>query len=508
MTDLILAVDQGTTGTTVLVVRPDGEVVGRGYREHPQHFPAPGLVEHDPEAIWQSVLTATTEALAAARVGPADLAAIGITNQRETVVAWDAGTGRPLGPTIVWQDRRTSARCEQLRAAGRGERVREITGLPIDPYFSGTKVEWLLEHVPQVRDAAAGGRLRIGTVDSWLVHRMTAGAAHVTDASNAARTLLYDIHAGRWSDELCGELGVDVEWLPRVVDCAGMVGAAEPSAFLGIDAPITGMAGDQQAALFGQACLEPGQAKATYGTGAFVLVNSGGLAPASEALISTVAWQLDGAVSYALEGSIFTAGASVQWLRDGLQLIGAAPEVEALAASVPDSGGVVLVPAFTGLGAPAWDAEARAGLLGVTRGTTRGHVARATLEAVAFRVRQVVEAMRAEGTDVTELRVDGGMASNDLFVQLQADVLGLPVTRPVHLETTSLGAAFLAAHGAGIHPTLESVARAWQRERTFEPRRDGVLEDGFRRFEAAVAAVRGYAASIAASRAGAPTAAE
>ncbi|MCW2927249.1 MAG: glycerol kinase [Thermoleophilia bacterium] len=490
---LILAVDQGTTGSTVLVVRPDGTVLGRGYREHPQHFPAPGLVEHDPEAIWRTVLEATTEAMAAAGVVARGLAAIGITNQRETVVAWDATTGRAIGPTIVWQDRRTSARCEELRAAGFGVRVRQLAGLPVDPYFSGTKVEWLLRNVPEVAAAGEAGTLRIGTIDSWLVHRMTGGGAHITDASNAARTMLYDIHAGSWSEELCAELGVDPSWLPTVVDCAGDLAQADPACFLGISAPIAGIAGDQQSALFGQACLSPGQAKSTYGTGAFVLVNSGANAPASEALISTVAWQLRGEVSYALEGSIFTAGASVQWLRDGLQIIDAAPDVEALAASVPDAGGVVVVPAFAGIGAPVWDADARAAILGLTRGSTRAHVARATLEAVAFRVRQLIDAMRGEGTDVAELRVDGGMAANDLLMQLQADVLGVPVTRPQVVETTSLGAAFLAAYGVGLHPTLDSVASAWKAERTFEPRADGRLEDSFARFEDATRVVRDFA---------------
>jgi glycerol kinase len=493
MTDLILAVDQGTTGTTVIVMQPDGRAVGRGYREHPQHFPSPGMVEHDPEAIWRTVLEATTESMGAAGIVAADLAAIGITNQRETIVAWDARTGRAVGPTIVWQDRRTSARCEQLRAEGLDRRVREIAGLPTDPYFSATKVEWLLREVPEVRAVADAGALRLGTIDSWLVHRMTGGASHITDASNAARTMLFDIHAGRWSDELCALFGVDQAWLPTVVDSSGELAAADPAAYLGISAPIAGIAGDQQSALFGQACHRVGQAKATYGTGAFVLVNNGDSAPASEALISTVGWRLGGEPTYALEGSVFTAGASVQWLRDGVQFISRSPDVEQLASSVPDSGGVVLVPAFAGLGAPHWDAEARGSMLGLTRGTTRAHVARATLEAVAFRVRQVVDAMRAEGTDVRELRVDGGMAANDLLMQLQADVLGVPVTRPTNVETTSLGAAFLAAHGVGIHPTLDAVADAWTAERTFEPRPDAAIEATFERFEHAVAATRAFA---------------
>ncbi len=503
MADLILAVDQGTTGTTVLVVQPDGTILGRGYREHPQHFPQPGWVEHDPEAIWRTVLESTTEAMAAAGVVARDLAAVGITNQRETIVAWDSATGRAIGPTIVWQDRRTARRCEQLRASGHATRVRELAGLPIDPYFSGTKVEWLLREVPEVRAAADAGTLRLGTIDSWLVHRMSGGAAHVTDASNAARTMLYDIHAGRWSDELCAMLGVDPAALPTVVDCAGELARCDGAEFLGIEAPVTGIAGDQQSALFGQACLAPGQAKATYGTGAFVLVNSGDNAPASEALISTVGWQLGGTPTYALEGSIFTAGASVQWLRDGVQFISSAPDVEQLAASVPDSGGVVLVPAFAGLGAPIWDADARGSLLGLTRGTTRAHVARATLEAVAFRVRQLVDAMRTEGTDVRELRVDGGMAANDLLMQLQADVLGVPVTRPKSIETTSLGAAFLAAYGVGLHGSLDEVAAAWTADRTFEPSADGALEESFARFEHAIEATRLFAQRESAAPVGA-----
>lgn len=495
MSDLTLAVDQGTTGTTVLVVTPDGMVCGRGYREHPQHFPQPGWVEHDPDAIWQGTLVATSEALAAAHATPHDVAAIGITNQRETLVAWSARTGRAIAPAIVWQDRRTSQRCAQLRDAGHARRVRELTGLPIDPYFTATKAEWLLAHDDGVRAAAAEGDLRFGTIDSWLVHRMTGGDAHVTDASNAARTLLFDIHQGAWSDELCDLFGIDPAWLPRVVESSGEVARATSDAFLGITAPIAGIAGDQQSALFGQACVEPGLAKATYGTGAFVLVNSGADAPVSEALISTVGWRMAGVDTYALEGSVFTAGASVQWLRDGVQFISRAPDIEALAASVPDSGGVVLVPAFAGIGAPIWDADARAALLGMTRGTTRAHVARATLEAVAFRVRQVVEAMQAEGTDVTELRVDGGMAANDLLMQLQADVLGIAVTRPTSIETTSLGAAYLAQLGVGIHPNVSAVAATWTCERTFEPTDDARMQEGYARFEAAVSAVRSFAAT-------------
>jgi glycerol kinase len=354
-------------------------------------------------------------------------------------------------------------------------------------------VEWLLRHDDGVRALAAAGTLRIGTIDSWLVHRMSGGAFHVTDASNAARTLLYDIHTGGWSDELCDLLGVDPAWLPTVVASSGEVARADPDSFSGISASITGIAGDQQAALFGQACVTPGLAKATYGTGAFVLVNSGGTARASEQLLSTVGWRIGATDTYALEGSVFTAGASVQWLRDEMQFIPTSPDVEALARSVPDSGGVVLVPAFAGLGAPCWDAEARGALLGMTRGTSRAHLARATLEAVAFRVKQVVVAMEGEGAHVQELRVDGGMAANDLLMQLQADVLGVPVVRPANVETTALGAAYLAALGAGLYDSVEQIADAWRAEHTFEPNGSGDWEGAFARFESAVSAVRQFA---------------
>ena len=495
MSELVLAVDNGTTGTTVIVTTPVGTIVGRGYREHPQRFPAPGLVEHDPVAIWQSVLDAAKEAIAAASIKPGDIAAVGITNQRETIVPWSSVDGRPIGPTIVWQDRRTTDRCAALRAAGDDHRIRELTGLPTDPYFSATKIEWLLEHDDVVRSAANAGTLRLGTIDSWLAYQMSGGAAHITDASNAARTMLYDIHAGSWSGELTAKFGVDQQWLPTVTDCSGRLAQTDPDAFLGISAPIAGMAGDQQSALFGQACIELGQAKATYGTGAFVLVNSGASAPVTEALISTVAWQLGGEITYTLEGSVFTAGASVQWLRDGLEIVATAPETEAMALSVPDSGGVVVVPAFAGLGAPIWDATARGAVLGLTRGSTRAHVARATLEAVAFRVRQVVGAMQAEGTIVHELRVDGGMAKNRFLLQLQANVLGIPVVRPENVETTSLGAAYLAALGSGLLGSLSEVAEAWKSDLRIEPEPGADVEHDYERFLHAVDAVRQFAAS-------------
>lgn len=493
MTHLLLAVDQGTTGSTVLVVRTDGQILGRGYEEHPQRFPQPGWVEHNPLEIWATVQRATEHALTSAGATPAEVGAIGITNQRETVVAWDAATSRPLGPTIVWQDRRTEARCEALRSAGHAQQIRHITGLPVDPYFSATKIEWLLQHDPDVQRAAHDGTLRVGTIDSWLIWCMTGGASHITDASNAARTMLYDIHAGQWSAEQCDLLGVDRSWLPTVVDSSGMLAACRPDSLCGISAPICGIAGDQQSALFGQMCVAPGRAKATYGTGAFVLVNNGSTVPTTDALIGTVAWRMNGATTYALEGSVFTAGASVQWLRDGLQIIGSAPEIEALASSVPDSGGVMLVPAFAGLGAPHWDANARGALLGLTRGTTRAHIARATLEGTAFRVAQVVDAMRAEGTSVTELHVDGGMAHNDLLLQMQADVLGIPVTRPTQVETTSLGAAYLAALGSGMIGSMDELAGVWSADRTFEPGSGtSAIAATYRRFHEAVRLTRAF----------------
>lgn len=487
----LLAIDQGTTGTTVLVVRPDeAHVLGRGYTEHPQNFPQPGWVEHDAEAIWASVVHCTQVALENARVEPRKIAAIGITNQRETVVAWNARTGASIPPTIVWQDRRTSGLCQQLRNEGYDRRIRELTGLPTDPYFSGTKISWLLDNVPEVREAADAGDLRLGTVDSWLAWRLSGGDRHITDATNAARTLLYDIHQNRWSAELCERFGVDEQWLPEVVDSSGELAATCASELGGIAAPLTGIAGDQQSALFGQACFSRGQAKATYGTGAFVLVNSAGGAPVTESLISTIAWRLGGDTTYALEGAVFTAGASVQWLRDELRIIDSAPEIEALAALAHKNHGLTLVPAFAGLGAPIWDADARASIFGMTRGTTRADIARATLEAVAFRIRQNVDAMRAEGTDVTQLHVDGGMANNDLFLQIQADVLQLPVIRPANIETTSMGAAFLAGLGAGIYSGLDEIAATWQAESTVEPRETEWAESGYARFQQAVTATR------------------
>lgn len=445
----ILALDQGTTGSTALVIAPDGSVVGRGYREIPQFFPAPGQVEHDPESLVQATVAAAREAIATAG-RPVD--AIGITNQRETLVLWDRATLAPIGRAIVWQDRRTAERCAELRGLGLEPRLRERTGLLLDPYFSATKLEWLLAD-PEIRRRAWAGELAVGTVESWLVARLT-GGVHVTDPTNASRTLLADLRTGIWDPELLELFGIPAQMLPRLVPSAGVVGFARPEWF-GKEIPIAGLAGDQQAALFGQGCVTPGAAKITYGTGAFLLRFAGDELPPQpgEGILATIAANAHGGIGWALEGSVFIAGAAVQWLRDGLGLIEKASDTAALAASVPDSGGVVMVPAFTGLGAPYWNAEARGTITGLTRGTTRAHIARATLEAIAHGTCDLVEAMGG----VTSLRVDGGAASNDFLMQMQADLLDRPVERPAGVELTAYGAARLAAIGIGglIPPASE-----------------------------------------------------
>jgi len=462
----VLAVDAGTTGVTVLLVTETADVLARGYAEFAQHFPRPGWVEHAPEEIWQATLRATRVALDAAP--EAVVRAVGITNQRETAVLWDRHTLAAPRRAIVWQDRRTSAICERLEAAGHGARVTALTGLRLDPYFTGTKLTWLRENDPRAWAGVASGQVVVGTVDSYLVARMTSGAAHVTDASNASRTLLYDVQQGGWSAELCELLGVPLSALPEVVPNWGELARTDPCAFLGIDAPIAGMAGDQQAALFGQTCFGVGEAKCTYGTGSFILVNTGKTLQRSDAgLLSTVAWQApDGALTYALEGAIFVTGAAIQWLRDGLQIIGSAAETAAIADTVSDSQGVVFVPALTGLGAPHWDPQARGSIHGITRGTTRAHLVRATLEAITFQVRDVFDTIE---TPVPVLRVDGGASQNALLMQLQSDQLGVPVERPRIAETTGLGAAFLAGLGTGVWSSQEQIATTWALERRFEP---------------------------------------
>jgi len=486
----VLAIDAGTTGVTALVVAEDGRVEARGYQEFPQHFPRPGWVEHEPEEIWVAVLATCRSAL-----GERSVTAVGVTDQRETAVLWDRRTLSSPRRAIVWQDRRTTGVCDRLKDAGHEPRVAELTGLRLDPYFTATKLTWLAEHDQRAWAGVLEGRTAVGTVDSYVVARLTGGARHVTDAGNASRTLMYDLRAGAWSEELCELFGVPRAALPEVVPSYGEVGRTDPDAFLGLDLPVAGIAGDQQAALFGQGCYDTGRSKCTYGTGSFVLVNTGSEPVLSERLLTTVAWMApDGALTYALEGAVFVTGAAVQWLRDGLQLIGGAPEVESLARSVPDSGGVVFVPALTGLGAPHWDPDARGAILGITRGTTRAHLARATLDAIAFEVRDVVDAMTSEaGCEVPALQVDGGASANDLLCQLQADQLGVPVQRPEVLETTALGAAFLAGLGTGVWSSAEELADTWRLDRRFEPAA-GVREDGsHRRWSAAVERSRGWA---------------
>ena len=461
----ILALDQGTTGSTALLVHRDGTVLGRGYREFTQHYPRPGWVEHDPEEILEVSLEAMREALAAARDRPVGL---GITNQRETVVLWDRRTLAPVAPAIVWQDRRTSDRCRELREAGLAPLLRERTGLVPDPYFSATKLEWLLRD-PELRRRAGRGELAAGTVESWLVARLTGGRAHVTDHTNASRTLLYSLRAREWDPELLRLFGVPRELLPAIVPSAGVVGETDP-AHLGFPLPIAGLAGDQQAALFGQGCVTPGRAKNTYGTGAFLLVHAGFEPPApGEGVLATAACGPAGEPAYALEGSVFIAGAAVQWLRDGLGLIGSAPETEAMARSVADTGGVHFVPAFVGLGTPHWEPEARGTITGITRGTTRAHLARAALEAMAFASAELLAAMTgAAHLEVPALRVDGGAAANDWLMQFQADVLGVPVERPDMVETTALGAAGLAGLALGVWRSTDDLL-AGRRMTRFEP---------------------------------------
>ncbi len=470
MSRFVAAIDQGTTGTTVLVLDEELQLRGRAYREFPQIFPRPGWVEHDPEAIWRSVTEALAEAVRAA--GDGELAAIGITNQRETTIVWERSSLRPLANAIVWQDRRTADACAKLREAGHLERVRAKTGLVLDPYFSGTKLQWLLEHTDGLRARAERGDARFGTVDSFLVARLTGGEAHVTDVSNASRTLLLDLRALAWDGELCALLGVPPACLPEVRGSAEVYGEARGVPGVPDGVPIAGMAGDQQAALFGQACFAAGEAKCTYGTGAFLLMNTGAEAvPSRHGLLTTVGWRVGGEIAYALEGSAFVAGAMVQWLRDGLGLIKSAAEIEALAASVPDSGGVVAVPALAGLGAPHWRPEARGLLVGVTRGTTRAHVARAVLEGIALQNHDLLAAMQADsGRQLTALKVDGGASANDLLMQFQADILGVEIVRPALVETTALGAALLAGIGAGLYRGTDDARRAWREERRFSPR--------------------------------------
>ena len=467
----LLALDQGTTSSRAMVFDREGRVCGSAQRGFAQHYPQPSWVEHDPDEILSTQLDCARLALVDAGIAAAELAAVGIANQRETTILWDRHSGRAVAPAIVWQDRRTAGDCDRQRDAGAAAMIRERTGLELDAYFSATKLAWLLRHVPGAKTRAARGELAFGTVDSWLVWHLTGGAMHVTDAGNASRTMLFNIHSGTWDDELLTLLDIPRELLPTIVDSSGVCGETRADV-LGAAVPIAGIAGDQQAATFGQACFAPGMAKNTYGTGCFLLMNTGpSPVPSSNRLLTTVAWRTDAGTRYALEGSIFMGGAIVQWLRDGLGLIRSSAEVEALAASVPDSGGVVLVPAFTGLGAPYWDAYARGALFGLTRGSGAGHIARAALEAIALQTVDLVTAMNRDGAcPLAELRVDGGAATNDLLMQIQADLLGVPVVRPQMLETTALGAAYLAGLAVGVWSGVEEVGAHWREARRFEPR--------------------------------------
>jgi glycerol kinase len=472
--DYILALDQGTTSSRAVVFNHAGQPVAMAQREFAQYFPRPGWVEHDAQDIWHSQWAVMQEVMAQAGITAQQLRAIGLTNQRETTVLWDRQTGQPVAPAIVWQDRRTATRCEALRAQGHAARIARKTGLVLDAYFSGTKLAWLLDHVPGVRARAERGELAFGTIDSWLVWQLTGGRVHATDPSNASRTLLFNLKTGAWDPDMLALLNIPASVLPQVLPSCGIVAETDAS-LLGHCVPIAGWAGDQQAALFGQACFAPGMAKNTYGTGCFMLMNTGDQPVVSRhQLLTTVAWQgPSGAThptAYALEGAVFMAGATVQWLRDGLQIIQSAPEVEALAASVPDTGDVFLVPAFAGLGAPDWDGHARGTLVGMTRGTGRAHIARAALEAIALQTADVFHAMAADsGLALTELRVDGGACHNNLLMQIQANVLGVPVVRSQVTETTALGAAYLAGLATGFWSGADEIAGQWQQERRFEP---------------------------------------
>jgi glycerol kinase len=494
----VLALDQGTSGSTALVVDPEGRVLSRGHAELLQLYPQAGWVEHDPAEIWQTVGVAAAQALAAARITGAEVAAVGITNQRETTLVWERAGGAPIHHAIVWQCRRTAAACERLRAQGVEPLVRERTGLVLDAYFAGTKIGWLLDAVPGARTRAERGELAFGTVDAWLLWKLTGGRVHATDASNASRTLCLDVRTLAWDDDLLRIFGVPRPLLPTVVACSGPVGETIDLGWLPRGVPITGIAGDQQAALFGQACFETGSAKNTYGTGCFVLLNTGTVPVSSKrGLLTTVAWRIGDRTTYALEGSVFIAGAAIQWLRDGLGLVKQAADTQAMASSVPDTGGVYFVPAFVGLAAPWWDPYARGTIVGLTRGTTRAHLVRAALEAIAWQSRDVLEVMTADaGLALSELRVDGGAAANDFLCQFQADALAIPVVRPSVIETTGLGAAYLAGLGVGLWRSLDAVATQVRVDRRVLPTMDAARRaSSYGEWHRAVERARGWTGS-------------
>jgi glycerol kinase len=503
MAGYVLALDQGTTSSRSILFDESGRAVATAQQEFPQIYPRPGWVEHDPEAIWSSQIDTARQVLAGAGIRAEDVAAIGITNQRETTVLWDRATGRPVHNAIVWQCRRTAPMCAALKAAGLAEPIQQRTGLVIDAYFSGTKLAWLLDNVEGARSMAEQGRLAFGTIDTFLLWRLTGGQVHATDVSNASRTMLFNLADQAWDPFLLEHIGIPAAVLPTVVPSSGIVGGTLPEIF-GASIPLAGVAGDQQAALFGQSCFTPGMAKNTYGTGCFLLLNTGHQPMVSgSGLLTTAAWQLEASAptTFALEGSIFIAGAAVQWLRDGLGILRRSQEIESLAASVPDADGVYFVPALVGLGAPYWDPYARGTIVGLTRGTSRAHLARATLEAIAFQTRDVLEAMRVDaGLELQALRVDGGAAANDLLMQLQADVLGTVVQRPVQRETTALGAAMLAGLAAGIWSSLGDLRRVWTLEREFQPAMSPAERDErYGRWKEAVTRARGWAAPGAAA---------
>jgi len=470
MPTCVLALDQGTTSSRAIVFSHEGSILAVAQKEFTQIFPRPGWVEHDPEEIWSSQFTVAKAALKKAGVSPADVAGIGITNQRETTILWDRRTGLPIHNAIVWQDRRTAGHCDRLRKSKKADDFRQRTGLVIDAYFSGTKIAWLLDNVPGARELAKAGYLAFGTVDTWLLWKLTGGTVHATDVTNASRTLVCDIHKAQWDDELLKALKIPPSVLPQIRSSSEIFGET-PKGMFGAPIPVAGIAGDQQAALFGQMCVKPGMVKNTYGTGCFMLMNTGSRPKASKnQLLTTIGWQIGKNTEYALEGSVFIAGAVVQWLRDGLKIIKSSADSERLALTVPDNGGVYLVPAFAGLGAPHWDAYARGIVAGLTRGATGGHIARAALESIAYQVADVLDAMRADaGMKITSLRVDGGAAMNNLLMQFQADMLGVPVVRPKIFETTALGAAFLAGLATGFWKNRDELSSQWQVDRTFEP---------------------------------------
>ncbi|MEN6578326.1 MAG: glycerol kinase GlpK [Phycisphaerales bacterium] len=469
--EYILALDQGTTSSRALVIDREGNVGAVAQKEFRQIFPQSGWVEHDPNEIWSSQAGVAAEALARMNIDARQIAAIGITNQRETAVVWDRRTGEPAHNAIVWQDRRTSAFCDELKQAGLAEKIRRKTGLVLDAYFSATKIRWILDHVPGARQRALAGELAFGTVDSWLVWKLTGGRVHATDISNASRTLLFNIHEQKWDEELCSLFDVPPSLLPKVTSCSEVIGTTQ-AGFAAAEIPIAGMAGDQQAAMFGQMCTREGMIKNTYGTGCFIVMNTGGQAKDSKNnLLTTIAWKLGDQVTYALEGSIFIGGAVVQWLRDGLHCITRSEQVESLANSVPDNGGVYVVPAFAGLGAPYWDQYARGAIFGITRGTTDAHIARACLESIAFQTKDVLDAMADDaGIPITELRVDGGASINNSLMEFQAGVTGVKVIRPRTLETTAMGAAFFAGLAVGYWKDLAEIQKIWKKDAQFESR--------------------------------------